>query len=375
MLNRLVRTLAPALVLAALPVASFAGVAIGVSINIAPPALPVYVQPAPPGPDYIWTPGYWAWADEGYYWVPGTWIIAPSPGLLWTPGYWGWAGGAYLWHAGYWGPHIGFYGGVNYGFGYGGVGYEGAYWRGGHVIYNRAVTNVTNINVTNVYNKTVVVNNVSHVSFNGGSGGIVAHANSAQLAAEHEHHFQPTSVQREHVNLASHDHNLRAAVNMGRPQIAATERPASFSGHGVVGARAAGGDFHPAVAHDVAHAPAERNDRPPPAQREAIQHGAAMHSEPSHNFEHQAPQTHNVPQEHNAPHMGGQPQEHSAPHMGGQPHTAPVEHAQPHVAQGHPGGQPHIEQPHGQPHSEGPRGGGGRPEGHEGGRGPQNRFR
>ena len=27
-----------------------------------------------------------------------------------------------LWHAGYWGPHVGFYGGVNYGYGYGGVG-------------------------------------------------------------------------------------------------------------------------------------------------------------------------------------------------------------------------------------------------------------
>ncbi len=345
MLNRLVRTLAPALVLAALPVASFAGVAIGVSINIAPPALPVYVQPAPPGPDYIWTPGYWAW-DDGYYWVPGTWVVAPSPGLLWTPGYWGWVGGAYVWHAGYWGPHIGFYGGVNYGFGYGGVGYEGAYWRGGHVVYNRAVTNVTNINVTNVYNKTVVVNNVSHVSFNGGSGGIVAHANAAQLAAEHEHHFQPTAMQREHVNLASHDHNLRAAVNMGRPQIAATERPGSFSGHGVVGARAAGGDFHPAVAHDVSRPQAERNDRPPQAHLGGQPHGASV--------------------------------EHAQPHMGGQPHGFPVEHAQPHMAQGHPGGQPHFEphsQPYNQPHNQGPHGGGGRPEGHEGGRGPQNRFR
>lgn len=361
MLNRLVRTLAPALVLAALPVASFAGVAIGVSINIAPPALPVYVQPAPPGPDYIWTPGYWAWADGGYYWVPGTWVVAPTPGLLWTPGYWGWVGGAYSWHTGYWGPHIGFYGGVNYGFGYTGVGYAGAFWRGGHVVYNRSVTNVTNINVTNVYNRTVVVNNVSHVSFNGGSGGIVAHANSEQMRAEHEHHFEPTSLQREHVNLASHDHNLRAAVNMGRPQIAATARPTSFSGHDVVRARAAGGEFHPAVAHDVGRPPAERNDRPPQAQ-----HGAAMHNEAAHSFEHQAPQQHSAPEEHNAPHMGGQP------------HMAPAQHAEPHMAQGHPGGQAHSAQPHGQPHNqphnEAPHGGGGRPEGHEG-HGPQNRFR
>jgi hypothetical protein len=403
MLNRLVRSFAPALVLAALPVASFAGVAIGVSINVAPPPLPVYVQPAPPGADYIWTPGYWAWGDDGYYWVPGTWVLAPNPGLLWTPGYWGWGGGAYIWHAGYWGPHIGFYGGVNYGFGYTGVGYAGAFWRGGHVVYNRAVTNVTNIRVTNVYNRTVVVNNVSHVSFNGGHGGIVAHADARQLAAEHEHHFEPTSMQREHVNLAARDRDLRAAVNNGRPHVAATQRPTSFSGRGVTAARAAGGEFHPAVAHDVGHPGAvERNDRPPQAQ-----HGSAMHD----SFDHSAPQQHNAPQEHNAPHMAPAehnaphmaaqphmaPAEHNAPHMAAQPHMAPAEHnaphmaAQPHMAPaerpqthmaqpggGHAGGgQPHFEQPHAQPHGqphEGPQGGGGRPEGHEG-HGPQNRFR
>ena len=60
-----------------------------------------------------------------------TWVSPPAVGVLWTPGYWGWVDGVYLWHAGYWGPHIGFYGGVNYGFGYGGVGCQGGYWRGG----------------------------------------------------------------------------------------------------------------------------------------------------------------------------------------------------------------------------------------------------
>jgi hypothetical protein len=246
MRNRLIRGFVPALVLAMLPVASFAGVAIGVSIDIAPPPLPVYVQPVAPGPDYIWTPGYWAWdADVGdYYWVPGTWVLAPQSGFLWTPGYWGWVSGAYIWHAGYWGPHVGFYGGVNYGFGYTGSGFEGCYWRGGHVVYNRAVTNVTNIRVTNVYNKTIVVNNVNHVSFNGGAGGLTARATSAQLAAEHDRHMELTAAQRDHVNLAEHNRDLRASVNGGRPQIAATMRPASFTGKGIVSARAAGGPVH-----------------------------------------------------------------------------------------------------------------------------------
>lgn len=108
-------------VLLAFSAASFGQVAVGVSVRIGPPALPVYAQPICPGPGYVWTPGYWAWDDgDGYYWVPGTWVVAPV-GMLWTPGYWGWGGGVYLWHPGYWGPHVGFYGGINYGFGYPGT--------------------------------------------------------------------------------------------------------------------------------------------------------------------------------------------------------------------------------------------------------------
>src|SRR5215470_14230824 len=108
--------------------ASWAFVTVGVSITLAPPALPVYVQPPIPAPGYIWTPGYWAWNGYDYYWVPGTWVLPPELGLLWTPGYWGWSNGVYVFNEGYWGPHVGFYGGVAYGFGYTGVGYEGGYW-------------------------------------------------------------------------------------------------------------------------------------------------------------------------------------------------------------------------------------------------------
>jgi hypothetical protein len=53
-------------------------------------------------------------------------VLIPEPGFLWTPGYWGWGDGAFIFHEGYWGPHIGFYGGINYGFGYVGFGYEGS---------------------------------------------------------------------------------------------------------------------------------------------------------------------------------------------------------------------------------------------------------
>ena len=114
-MRNLTRGLLPALMLALLPLAAPASVAVGISVNFAPPALPVYVQPEIPAPGYIWTPGFWAWGPGGYYWVPGTWVLPPAVGFLWTPGYWGWGGGAYFWHAGYWGPHVGFYGGINYG--------------------------------------------------------------------------------------------------------------------------------------------------------------------------------------------------------------------------------------------------------------------
>ena len=98
-----------------------------VSVRVAPPTLPVYAQPTCPVPGYIWEPGYWAYSDEGYYWVPGTWVLPPRFGLLWTPGYWGFADGLYVWHVGYWGPAVGFYGGIDYGFGYPGSGFYGGY--------------------------------------------------------------------------------------------------------------------------------------------------------------------------------------------------------------------------------------------------------
>ena len=93
-----------------------------------PPPLPDYEQPSAPGDGYLWTPGYWAWGSGGYYWVPGVWVQAPYEGALWTPGYWGYHNHRYGFYRGYWGPHIGFYGGVNYGFGYIGIGYQGGYW-------------------------------------------------------------------------------------------------------------------------------------------------------------------------------------------------------------------------------------------------------
>jgi hypothetical protein len=160
----------------------------------------------------------------------------PEPELLWTPGYWGWDDGNYIFHAGYWGPHIGFYGGVAYGFGYTGDGYEGGYWRDGAFFYNRSVNNIRNVSITNVYNKTVVVNNTTNVSYNGGTGGTTARATPEQLAAGREHHVAATAEQTRHVEAAAKDPALSLNANHGHPTIAATVHPAMFNGPGIIAA-------------------------------------------------------------------------------------------------------------------------------------------
>jgi hypothetical protein len=256
-------------VIMAMPPASNAQIAIGVSVRIGPPVLPVYAQPICPGPGYIWTPGYWAYGDDDYYWVPGTWVMAPEPGLLWTPGYWGFGEGVYVWHAGYWGPHVGFYGGINYGYGYTGVGFWGGEWRGREFVYNRAVTNVNVTVIHNYYNRTVVVNNVNRVSFNGGTNGIQARESERERIAEHEHHFEARREQIEHEHAARADRSQWASVNHGRPVVAASGRPGDFH-RDVVAARAENGN-RPEAGRRSDRPADQRGDRPgnaSPARRD-----------------------------------------------------------------------------------------------------------
>jgi hypothetical protein len=263
------------------PSAAQIGIGIGISVRIGPPALPVYEQPLCPGAGYLWTPGYWAWSDDdGYYWVPGTWVEAPEPGFLWTPGYWGWNDGAYAWNAGYWGPQIGFYGGINYGFGYGGDGFYGGEWRGGTFFYNTAVMNVNTTVIRNVYvNRTVIVNNRSHVAFNGGQGGVSARPTPQQESYSHQRHTPPVAAQTQQEHAASHNRALFASTNHGRPAVAATARPGEFSGRGVVAARAAGAPYHaPALSPKKARASAPAGNHPAenrPAENRAAENRPA----------------------------------------------------------------------------------------------------
>jgi hypothetical protein len=241
-----VRFLLAALIVLAMSASAYSQ--IGVAITIGPPAIPVYEQPICPAAGYIWTPGYWAYDDDlgDYYWVPGTWVLAPEVGFLWTPGWWGWGGSAFIWHVGYWGPHIGFYGGINYGFGYVGVGFEGGYWQGGSFFYNRSVTNVNTTVIHNVYSKTVVNNTtINRVSYNGGEGGITARPTPEEEAAEHDKHVAPVAAQTQHEQAARSDPQQRASVNHGKPAVAATAKPGDLHGREAVPAKEAGAPYHP----------------------------------------------------------------------------------------------------------------------------------
>src|SRR5712692_3770502 len=172
-----------ALLMLAAPAASFGQVF--VSVTFGPPELPVYEQPLCPGEGYIWTPGYWAWGDDDYYWVPGTWVLVPQVGFFWTPGYWAWGGSSFIFYEGYWGPRVGFYGGISYGYGYFGHGYEGGRWDHDRFYYNRSVNNVNITEIHNVYNTTVINNTtVNRVSYNGGNGGINARPRTEEEEVE-----------------------------------------------------------------------------------------------------------------------------------------------------------------------------------------------
>src|ERR1017187_10041946 len=244
---RSLRTLLFALVVWCMSAASFAQIGVGVVVAFAPPPLPVYEQPLCPGEGYIWTPGYWAYGDDfdDYYWVPGTWVLAPEIGFLWTPGYWGWGGSGFVFYEGYWGPIIGFYGGINYGFGYFGEGYEGGRWDHDRFFYNRSVNNINVTEIHNVYNTTVINNRVTRVSYNGGNGGIERRPRPEEEAAARQRHIPPVAVQAQHAQAAQVNPQQRASVNMGKPPVAATPRPGDFRDRAVVPAKEAGAPYTP----------------------------------------------------------------------------------------------------------------------------------
>jgi hypothetical protein len=267
---------------------------------------------------------------------------------LWTPGYWAFGNGGYVFNAGYWGPTVGFYGGVNYGFGFTGIGYEGGFWRGGVFSYNRAVNNFGGVHITNVYNKTVVNVRPGGPAFNGGPGGIDRRATPAELAASKERHVEPTSAQLEQRQAASKNRELLASANHGHPAIAATSRPGDFSHaaaapHPVTEARPAA-EPH-AVAEHAAPAPRPGSEARPASEPHAVAEHATAPRAVGHE---PAPMPHAVAEHAPSPHPvahRAEPMPHAVashtPAPRPEEHAAPAPHVASHVATPHPATETH----------------------------------
>jgi hypothetical protein len=270
-----------------------------ISVSFGPPPIPYYVQPPNPYQNYIWSPGYWgydSYSDSGYYWVPGTWVPAPQYGLLWTPGYWAFNtdNDDYVWSSGYWASQVGYYGGVNYGYGYYGRGYAGGRWRGHEFEYNTAVSNVDRNRVRTVYRDPGVVEHTwNRVSYNGGRGGVSARPTANELAVQRGNHVAPTNVQVQHARYAATNRASFSAVNHGRPVTTAVARPYTS-------------------ANRFAGAPTAQQHAAPQQQHAAPQqqHAAPQQQHAAPQQQHAAPQ-----QQHAAPQ-----QQHAAPQ---QQHAAP----------------------------------------------------
>ncbi len=205
-------------------------------VNIPPPPLPSYEQPAIPAQGDLWVPGFWAWRKSvpDYFWVPGTWVQPPQPGLLWTPPYWSRVDGGYAFHAGYWADEVGFYGGIDYGYGYTGDGYQGGRWENGVFSYNRAVNNLGSLGTANVYDQTVTAdNNAVRISFNGGRRGVEARPTRHQEALASAQHVGATAEQQKHFELAAMDRSLYSKLNNSEPGVAATSHAGVLNGAGI----------------------------------------------------------------------------------------------------------------------------------------------
>jgi len=251
----------------------------------APPPQVQEVQPPMPAYGYSWTPGYWGWNSVAYdyYWVPGVWVMPPTIGLLWTPPWWGWVGGVYVLTPGYWGPTVGFYGGIDYGFGYGGRGYDGGYWRGRTFYYNRAVNNFGGVRVNAVYNDPPRAGRgFSRVSYNGGAGGVRASATSAELAAARQARGAGTPAQFSHAEAAAGNPAFHAdAVRAGGGHLGAVAAGAAGVAAGAVATHAA---MHAAANHAATRAAAHATSHSYASHASGHGGGYGGHSYASHSY-------------------------------------------------------------------------------------------
>jgi hypothetical protein len=190
----------------------------GAVSNVAPPPLPEEDQPPLSEDGSLWTPGYWYWRDQGYFWTPGAWVRPPRVGVLWTPAYWASAGTVFIFHPGYWGSNVGFYGGVNYGYGYFGKGYTGGHWIGNSFAYNSAVNHVDPAVAHHTYAESVP---------NQGSRGALSYdrasrdGNTTHVVSQHQSPVRATSKPATGTTIARTEETTPVATQVDRPAVVA----------------------------------------------------------------------------------------------------------------------------------------------------------
>jgi hypothetical protein len=202
-----------------------------ISTSTPPPPLPDSDQPDCPQDGDLWTPGFWVWNGGSFSWVPGVWVIPPNVDVFWTPGYWVFVRNVYVFHRGYWGPQVGYYGGINYGFGYPGAGYSGGRWRGHVFLYNAAVNHLNGSMLRAAYNEPepeLNHRNLNRVSYNGGPGGTGTAPNAQErLAVQSRLHSVP---QRIHLQASpGYTPNIRSSEDQpspaARPSVSREQEP------------------------------------------------------------------------------------------------------------------------------------------------------
>jgi hypothetical protein len=229
----------------------------------------------------------------------------------------------FIFHDGYWGPHVGYYGGVNYGFGYGGIGFAGGEWRGHVFAYNTAVMHVDRRYVHETFEDRArversIVARDNRVAYSGGPGGIHHEPGPEERMAERDQHVTATRFQQQHMQTAMSDRTSYAKNNGGRPSHVAAERPLQSETHAAPmshGAQNNGAAMHGAANGEArpqpGRTPTAATHNTPPAM-----HQAPASHEPASNF-HQPPAAHATPQSRPAaaPHPQAQsrPESHSEP--------------------------------------------------------------
>ena len=240
------------------------------------------------------------------------------------------AQGLYVWHPGYWGPHVGYYGGVNYGFGYMGIGFVGGEWRGRVFAYNSAVMHVGEgggwgnrvyVDRTIVERNTIV--NDRHVAFSGGPGGI-NHAPTAQERSYlNDRHMGATAAQTQHMQAAQQNRGAYYNVNHGHPSQVAVSRPLTTTNRGNTEAGRGSVTQYRGV---QSQARPMQQQRPQQESRPMQQQRPQEQSRP---MQQQRPQQESRPMQQQRPQEQSRPMQQQRPQQQARPAARPAEHPQP----------------------------------------------